>query len=238
VWICIETLLRQEFKPDMIILWLSTEQFKFVEKLPENLNQLQKRGLTIRWCNDDLGSHKKYYYAFREYPNDTIITVDDDVIYNSKIISSLVELSSKSGDAICCNNAAKITVKDGNIETYLNWEHVETKLDPNAEIMPIGVGGILYPANSMYPDVFEVDILKKYCFFSDDIWLNVMARMNGTNAAKNADFSSYIPIMNSQRINLYTKNVANGFNDKQVSSMRKYYFEKLGVDPYKAILKK
>ena len=40
----------------------------------------QKRGLTIRFC-EDLKAHKKYYYAFKEYPDDIVITVDDDVIY-------------------------------------------------------------------------------------------------------------------------------------------------------------
>ena len=37
VWITIETLLRQSFKPDKIILWLATDQFDGIESLPTEL---------------------------------------------------------------------------------------------------------------------------------------------------------------------------------------------------------
>ena len=52
VWITIETLLQQTVKPDEVILWLADSQFKEIEELPEELKALQKRGLTIRFCDD------------------------------------------------------------------------------------------------------------------------------------------------------------------------------------------
>lgn len=57
LWITIETLLRQSMKPDEIILWLAEEQFNGIDSLPKALLEQQKRGLTIRFC-DDLRSHK------------------------------------------------------------------------------------------------------------------------------------------------------------------------------------
>ena len=57
IWITIETLLRQSFKPDKIILWLAEEQFPD-KKLPESLIKLTERGLSIEYC-EDLRSHKK-----------------------------------------------------------------------------------------------------------------------------------------------------------------------------------
>ena len=37
VWLAIETLLRQSVKPDAIILWLSTDQFKSLSDIPHSL---------------------------------------------------------------------------------------------------------------------------------------------------------------------------------------------------------
>jgi RimJ/RimL family protein N-acetyltransferase len=67
-WLAIETLLRQTVKPDKIILWLADTQFESLEKIPRELREQQKRGLTIRFC-DDLKSHKKYFYTMQEYKN-------------------------------------------------------------------------------------------------------------------------------------------------------------------------
>ena len=41
-------------------------------------------GLEIIFVSDELACHNKYYYAFQQYSDDVIITVDDDVIYDKK----------------------------------------------------------------------------------------------------------------------------------------------------------
>lgn len=41
--------------------------------------------------DEDIRSHKKYWYAISEYPGMSIITVDDDIIYSSDTIKDLVE---------------------------------------------------------------------------------------------------------------------------------------------------
>ena len=47
VWIVVESLLRQTYKPDQIILWLAKDEFKDCP-LPSTLKAQQKRGLQIR----------------------------------------------------------------------------------------------------------------------------------------------------------------------------------------------
>jgi hypothetical protein len=236
IWLVIETLLRQTQKPDKIILWLSKEQFSSVKSIPKKLLKQTKRGLEIRWVDGDIRSHKKYYYAISEFPNNLIITVDDDVFYNSKILSNLIELSHIYPLAICCNHASHVKVKDGDISPYLNWETVIGNKKPNYEIVPIGVGGILYPPNSLYKDVLNVDIFKKHCLLADDIWLNVMARLQGTEAAKTDYNSGYLPIININNSTLNSKNINEGLNDIQLKSIRNYYISTYGIDPYKEII--
>ncbi len=236
LWIVVESLLRQQYKPEMIMLWLSLEQFPTMQALPRSLTRLQKRGLTIRLCKDDLRSHKKYYYAMKEFPKDYIITIDDDVIYNSQLLLYLIELNHKFPRAICCNHALHITVKDGNIATYVDWQIIKSEQYPNIEIIPIGVGGILYPPNSLDHDVFNIDVFKRYCFLADDIWLNIMARLHGTSVAKTAYNSSYLPIINSNSINLYSKNINDGFNDKQLRNVRDHFILNRGIDPFHKLI--
>jgi hypothetical protein len=236
VWIVIESLLRQQRKPDMIILWLSIEQFPTMEALPQSLIGLQKRGLILRLCNDDLRSHKKYYYAMKEFPNDYIITVDDDVIYNSKILSFLLTLNRKFPLAICCNHATYISVRNGEICSYTNWQRVEGEHYPSFEIMAIGIGGILYPPSSLAQDLFNDGVFKKNCFQADDIWLNVMARLCGTMVAKTSYDSFYLPIINYKNVTLASKNLNENLNDLQLKSIRKFYVNHYGGDPYNNII--
>src|SRR5574343_906457 len=89
VWIVIECLFRQTFKADKIILWLSESQFNGIE-LPQRLLDQKKRGLEIRFVEDDLKSHKKYIYALNEYKNDYVITVDDDLYYDNQLIENQI----------------------------------------------------------------------------------------------------------------------------------------------------
>ena len=63
VWICIDSLMRQTFKPDKIILWLADSQFPD-RVLPESLRKYEKKGLSICWC-DDLRSYKKFFYTIQ-----------------------------------------------------------------------------------------------------------------------------------------------------------------------------
>jgi hypothetical protein len=236
VWIVIESILRQEKKPDIIILWLSIEQFPTLESLPGSLKKLQQRGLTVRLCPDDLKSHKKYYYAFKEFPEDYIITIDDDVIYNSKLLSYLINLNHKFPSAVCCNHAQYIKASNGKISSYSLWASVNDEHGPTNRIMAIGIGGVLYPPNSLIADVFNIDVFKKYCFNADDIWLNLMGRLNGTKTAKTNYNSVYLPVINSKNVTLASKNLHENQNDKQLESLRSYYLNKLGIDPYQNII--
>ena len=100
VWLVIETILRQSQKPDKIILWLSKEQFPSLEILPPRLLGQQKRGLQIRLVDGDLKSHKKYYYTLHEFPNDIMITIDDDIFYRSTMIEDLYNYSIRFSNTV------------------------------------------------------------------------------------------------------------------------------------------
>ena len=237
IWLVIETILRQKNKPDMIILWLSKEQFSNLESLPIKLLKQRERGLLIKLVDDDLRSHKKYYYAFQKYPNDIIITVDDDVFYSPFLLTHLLELHKEYSSSIICNHATRVIVENEQILPYLKWKTVIGETGLTYEIMPIGVGGVLYPPKSLDKNVSNFELFKKMCFNADDIWLNVMARLNKTQSVKTNYSSNYLPVFNKQNQRLTDKNVYAGNNDNQLNNVRNYYIKNKKIDPFSKLLK-
>ena len=92
---------------------------------------------------EDVKSYIKLIPCLMKYPSDSIVTVDDDILYTRDTIKCLVEANSKTPNAICCLNGSKF-YKNGYACMYETWQRykVET-LGPNL-IFPCGVGAVLY----------------------------------------------------------------------------------------------
>ena len=237
LWMVIETLLRQQQKPDRIILWLSKEQHRSINELPKKLIDLQLRGLEIRFCEGDLRSHKKYFYALQEFKTELVITVDDDVLYNSKIISTLLELHLKFPKCVCCNHSSIINFRDNIIQPYKTWKECTKSNIPSQEIFPIGVGGILYPPNSISKHAFNIVAIESNCLLADDIWLNVMTKINDNMVVSSNLKTYYLPVLYKNKTTLTSKNVNQGLNDKQLEDVKNYCITELGINPFKDISK-
>ncbi|THE14031.1 hypothetical protein E1I69_05905 [Bacillus timonensis] len=225
VWIAIESLLRQSYRPDKIILWLAEEQFEGYSSLPPNLLKQQQRGLDIRFC-DDLRSHKKYYYTFMEYPEEIVITVDDDIIYPKNTLETLIKLHKKYPDCICCNRGHLILKnKNGTITSYNNWIQNPTDYTkPSMLLCPTGVSGVLYPPNSVNKEVFNKNSIKELCFFADDLWLKIMSLKNDTRVVKSSSFPGELfTIDSSQNESLASFNVNQNKNDEQLKAILNRY---------------
>lgn len=224
VWITIETLLRQSFKPDKIILWLAEDQFP-EHKIPESLEKLIERGLTIEFCDEDLRSHKKYFYALKNYPEACIITADDDLYYDNNFIKNLILLHHQHPNLIVTNRAHRFTFdNDNGILPYKYWKHNVTDLLPSFYLVPTGGAGTLYPPGSLNVEVLNKEVFKKICFYADDLWLKAMSLLNKTNIATNSRYNKdFITIGGSQKEKLVNKNVLNGGNDYQFKSVLEHY---------------
>jgi hypothetical protein len=223
VWITIETLMRQSFKPDVLVLWLAESQFP-ERKLPIELTEMVNRGLTIKFC-DDIRSYKKYFYAFSEYPSANIITVDDDGYYPFNTIESLVLLHNVFPYSICANRAHLITFINKEIAPYKKWKHnfKSAKL-PTHLLMPTGFGGVLYPPGSLHPDAFNKELFQKLATHADDLWLKIAAILNGTKVATTQSFNKdFVTVNKTQIIKLVNLNVIGGENDDQLLNILNHY---------------
>ncbi|MBB3153300.1 hypothetical protein FHS16_003362 [Paenibacillus endophyticus] len=224
VWICIETLLRQETMPNKIILWLADSQFTGIDDLPSKLLKLQKRGLEIRFC-EDLRSHKKYYYTMKEYPNSNILIVDDDMFYPKNLVTRLLVSSKKNPNTVCCNRGHVMQATEDSISPYSNWLRKTEKNVPSYELCPTGCGGVLYPPGSLIEDVFDKSDIMKLCLNADDLWLKVMGLLNKTKAIKtDSNMIDYFDIIQTQHVKLTKSNVGENMNDIQLNNiLRKYH---------------
>ena len=164
-WLAVYSMFMQSVQPEFVVLYL--EKGVKSQKLPFLLRKLQKMGLVIEYCND-IRSYKKLVPALHQYPNKTIITIDDDIYYSKNLIKNLVETSLKNKSAICATVVIGLTFDtDGNVKSYNEWNKNPEQKDI---LFAVGYGGILYP-----PSVFNLDYMKEDDFLTiaptaDDIW--------------------------------------------------------------------
>lgn len=210
--ICLKSLLNQTMLPDKIILYLS--QNESISDVPESVKKLKKNGLEIRFVDMDLKPHKKYYYAMKEFPDDIIITVDDDVIYSKSLVEELYKTYKKFPYCVVAARAHKIKFQGNRIKKYREWEMNVNENVPSFLLMPTGVGGILYPPHLMSKILFDINWIKKYINV-DDLWLkNVEVRSNIPVVMCNpkVDYKR-IEIESAQDIGLSQQNYFNNEND-------------------------
>lgn len=236
LWIVIETLLRQTKKPDLIVLWLSKNQFPTLNSLPKKLLKMQDRGLEIILVDDDLRSHKKYFYILQHYPNDFVITVDDDIFYSKHLIEALWKKKCEFPDTIICNYAFEIKRYDDNsIASYEKWEAVTVESSPSSDIFFGSGGGTLFPPKSLHEDVLKTELFMELCPHADDIWLNAMVRLNKKQIAKANLISTVLPLQYKNDSTLASINLNEEQNNKQLAMVREYYIQNQNVDPFKRI---
>lgn len=227
----IRSLQKQTIRVHKIILWLAKEQFANQE-LPETLTKLIGKDFEIRWCNEDLRPHKKYFYAFKEFSNSINITVDDDIYYDRSTIENLLISYIKYPYAISANRVHRMKIdKSGNILPYSTWDREFNKYHhPSMELFATGVGGVLYP-----PFIFDKKIalniktIIETCLDADDIWLKFNAIYTNTPVVLASEKFHLNFIENSQEVSLWKKNDTQKQNDIQLSKVRKF-FESIDSD--------
>lgn len=229
VWMVVECMLRQTIRPDAIILWLSKDQFKSIDEIPLSLKKRQNSIFKIRLVEKDYRSHKKYLYAFQEYPNDIVITVDDDIYYPSTMIASLVECYKKDGDAVVCRYGAKVSYNEnGDILPYASWKE---SFDCRKNDFFGSGGGTLFQPRKLYKDVTNIELAMRLCPLADDVWLNAMTRLAGLSVM-HITRRLILPVFSDTEETLCSVNVGENKNDEQIKNVIAYYDGELGVNPF------
>jgi len=227
IHLTLHTLLNQSLKPDKIVLWLGKEKFPKREKdLPVKVKKLLKYGLTIEWC-DDIRSYTKLVPALKKYPDDIIVTVDDDMYYPDNFLELLYVAYLKNSNLIHCHRAHRVGINEkGGLIPYNKWKQHITSNEPACLNFLTGVGGVLYPPGILYKDVFNQDLFMKLAPSADDIWFWAMALKNNIkiHVVEN-NIKEVYPIESAAYDGLWENYNQTNSNDEQLKKVLGYYKE-------------
>lgn len=230
VYLAIESIMQGSLKPNRIILWIDEN----TDRIPVTLLQQQKRGLEIKRCKD-IRSYTKLIPSLKECPNDAIVTIDDDLIYDFDMLERLVYEHKKDSFSILANRVHRIVLDENNRPvSYLKWNLCSNQLGKSNLNFLTGVGGVLYPPHCFSNEVFNENIFLDICKFADDVWFFSMALLNGVSIKKvetsNENGSNFLTNVGVQDMGLLKENVNPNScrNDIQIKSV----FDKYDIYKY------
>jgi len=223
------SLLQQSRKPNRIVVWIDNVNWN-KENLPPILHKLEELGVEFFFV-EDIRSYKKLIPALKQFPDNVIITVDDDLYYNPKTVEWLVDAYQASDKRTVFGTwAYQPKVMSGHYLPYSLWKDKDIRSEKE-EYSLIGCGGILYP-----PHIFDGEILKQELFMkmaptADDLWFWVMEKRQDISVRliRNAKYGLHqavnrIDIWDPDREgSLYYINEIKGANDRQLSELIAYY---------------
>jgi hypothetical protein len=220
----IHSLFNQSVQPDKIVLWLAHGT-----RISGKLKRLEKMGLEIRFC-DDIKSYKKLIPALSEFPDDILVTADDDIFFPPDWLKLLKETHFKNPDKICCHRAHEICLDENkNIIPYTQWRAAIKSIEYSKRLFPTTGAGVLYPPHSFNKEVFNIPKFQTLAPTGDDVWFWAMARHNRKEFVLVKDNISTLTGIGINNDGLWKIN--NGNNDEQIKSVLKAY-----PDVYESIL--
>lgn len=219
VHIAIKSLMVQTMKADTIVLFLAEEDSQ--KKIPQE-EELIKAGLRIERNVKDLKSHKKYFYAVQEYSGNLIITVDDDVMYDDRLIEDLYTGHLKYPGTVICRRGHRMIKRDGKIAPYDLWEGCVKTVMPEKGICATGVGGILYPCGRYREAFLNEKGIRETSLYGDDLWLKVIELIWGISTYALGELPARV-IEGSQEEALYKENAENKRNDEYLKALERYF---------------
>lgn len=213
----IQSLWVQTVLADEIVLYLSLIEFPGKEEdLPVELfEMIGKNGFRVEWVNDNLKSHKKYFYALQNYSNDIVITVDDDVNYAESMISDLMSSYRMFPESVSARRVRIIVREDKRLTQYKNWDWFPQEYagQSRMDLCAVGIGGVLYPPAVADARWFDVEKIKTTSENQDDIWLKFNELVDHIPVAYVKPTQTDILLLEEEAPALYTRNVCDGEND-------------------------
>lgn len=217
----LRSILSQTIRPDRVILWIAEDD---AARLPRRVQRLNSQGLEIRTCVD-YRSYKKLIFTLKEHPDAYIATADDDLFYTPDWLEALVHGSLETPGVVTCHRAHRVPQPSASgLPPYRSWPWNvgdEAARNPAIDLLPTGVGGVLYPPHCFYADVLRSELFMEFCPNADDLWFYWMARLAGTMHKKVGGDFKQILWPSSQDVALFNHNASQ--NDEQIKRMIRQY---------------
>lgn len=230
----IYSMFTQTILPNRIVLFINKEHWTN-DNLPPLIKRLMISGLEVEFC-EDVRSHTKLIPALQKFPDNPIITIDDDIYYNEKTIEELVSAYEKSNKkTVICHQGCYPQKRNGKFLPYSDWETSKykgrDKTKTSLTVSAYGVSGVIYPPKVFPDEVFNKEVFLKIAPHTDDIWFWIMQYKSGIKVEiiENSSQEENISVNYAEYINpdgslaLYFENCFNGRNDKELKALLEYY---------------
>lgn len=219
----VRSVLNQTKPPKKMILWLHE---RHQGTLPPSLTRMEGKKFEIHYTELD-SPHCKLVPTLLAHPQETIVTCDDDLMYEPNWLETLWEShQAHPGEVITHIGRNLAYTETGEILPYLDWKTERTPGASNPRLVPMGWGGVLYPPGCLHGDATNVELYSKLAPKADDLWFKAMSAINGTSSRKaDTPVPPPYPMPNSQAVSLKKTNVKQDGNRTQWQALEKHYPE-------------
>ena len=226
--IVIRSILAQTLAPDHIRLYLDHGD---EQKLPTAVRQLIGSRFSME-SRPPIRAYGKLVNALADFPDAFIVTVDDDMVYDQRLLAQLVDGAVSYPGVIACARAHRLSINlDRILLPYGSWPFNvsdEYARRPSVDLMPTGVGGVLYPPGTLHPDASDMTTALEICPTQDDVWFYWMARLAGTRQVKVGE-GLKLKTIGTQDTGLFHVNW-HGANDRQIRAMWNHFGPPKGLE--------
>lgn len=225
----IYSILQQDRLPNRVVLNIDKEKWND-KNIPALLKKLQQVGVEINYTQD-IGPHTKFIPTLQKYPDDIIITADDDVYYDRGMITELyICFEQTDKTSVVCREGKSIVRKNGRIIKYSDLPHIKEAKGTD-EKLPFGVGGVLYPPHIFGDEIFNLKAMRQLAPKADDIWFSAMELYYriGVQYVSNNSWRGNMDVDRNEEYNesvsgaLYQTNDVQGMNNIQWDAVIKHY---------------
>ena len=170
-------------------------------------------------------SHRKLVHSIASYPEDIIITCDDDLMYRKNWLSIFYKEHKNHPKSIIGNHTVHINHdENGTPLPFKQWKYPETAKINDKAITPIGAWGVLYPPKSLSNLVLDEKLFLHLAPKADDLWFKAMAIVQGTVSIQATKTPKEpIPIAGTQKIALKRENLGLDKNTEQWNALEKHF---------------
>lgn len=225
----VKSILEQIVHFDKLVLWIAYDDFAF---LPRSIQAIRSPRFEIRQCTD-IRSYKKLVFSLIAFPDDFIVIADDDVYYPYFWLHDLVFVNDSCKNAIRSHMVLRYHhTGDGHVAPYYEWSYdIQDGISrvPSVDLLPLGVGGVLYPPRSLHSAATHIERFQRVCPDADDFWFYAMSRLQGSQHVKVGTRFRKVEWPGSQNVALWIKN-----SPTQNDAIIRNVIQEFGIDVFSA----
>lgn len=217
----VRSVLNQSKPPRKMLLWLHE---RHEGTLPESLKRMEGDKFAIGYTSLD-SPHCKLVPTLSAYPDATVVTCDDDLMYEPEWLETLWHSHQQHPTDVIAHIARNITYAgNGDVNSYKRWPMVPERDHTSMELLPLGYGGVLYPAGVLPAIASDSELYLQLAPKADDLWFRAVAKQAGVTARTSLKApSTPYPMPNSQWVSLKKTNVKEDGNRQQWLALEKYF---------------